>query len=115
MSDHLLKLLTAYAAGTAATAFIISFVWISPIPDYAKQLLSWIIPMPVILVVLVLLYYGPQSFAGGEPLPNNPGGLARVLTTGLLTVLFFYAIVPVTKYVLRRLTDSPDEDDESNG
>jgi len=104
MSDHLLKLLAAYATGTATTAFIISFVWISPIPEYAKQLLSWIIPLPVILVVLVLLYYGPQSFAEGEALPSTPGGFARVFVTSVLTVLFFYSIVPVTKYVLRRLT-----------
>jgi len=115
MAEHFLKFLTAYAAGTAATAFIISFLWISPIPDYAKQLFSWIIPLPVILVVLVLLYYGPQSVAGAERLPDTPAGLVRVLITGSLTVLFFYSIVPVTKYIVRRLTGSRDEDDESNG
>lgn len=114
MSEHLLKILAAYAAGTAATAFIVSFVWITPIPDYAKQLVSWITPLPVILVVLVLLYYGPQSFAEGEALPATPGGIARVFATGFLTAVFFYAIVPVTKYLLRRFGGGEDGETEQD-
>lgn len=112
MTEHLLKLLAAYAAGTAATAFMVSLVWLAPLPDYAKRLLAWILPLPVILIVLVLLYYGPQSFAVGEALPNTPSGIARVFLMGALTVFAGCAIVPAVRFVLRRLTSSQDDEDE---
>lgn len=112
MTEHLLKLLVAYAAGTAATAFIVSLVWLAPLPDYAKHMLSWILPLPVILIVLVLLYYGPQSFAEGETLPNTPSGVARVFLLGTLTAFACCAIVPVVKFVFRRMTGREDDENE---
>lgn len=113
MNEHILKLLAAYAAGTAATAFMVSMVWLMPIPDYAKHVLSWILPLPVILIVLVLLYYGPPSFAAGEALPNTPSGVARVFLLGALTAFACFAVVPVVKFAFRRLTGAQDEEDES--
>jgi len=113
MSDHLLKLLVAYAAGTAATAFMVRLVWLMPVEHYVKHLLSWILPVPVILIVLVMLYYGPQSLAEGEAWPNTPSGVARVFLLGTLSTFGFYAVVPVVKFVYRRLTGGQDEEDES--
>ncbi|MDO9541270.1 MAG: hypothetical protein Q7J98_02965 [Kiritimatiellia bacterium] len=112
MTEHLLKLLAAYAAGTAATAFMVSLVWLAPLPDYAKHLLSWVLPLPVILIVLTLLYYGPQSFAEGEALPNTPSGVARVFLLGTLTAFACFAVTPVIKFVFRRLTGGENEEDE---
>jgi len=112
MTEHLLKLLAAYAAGTAATAFMVSLVWHTPLPDYAKHMLSWVLPLPVILIVLVLLYYGPQSFAEGEALPNTPSGVARVFLLGALTVFACWAVMPVVKFVFRRLTGRQDNKNE---
>ena len=108
MTEHLFKLLAAYSAGTAATAFMVSLVWLAPLPDYAKRLLSWILPLPVILIVLVLLYYGPQSSAAEEA----PAGIVRIFLMGALTVFAGCAIVPAVKFVLRLLTAS--QDDEEN-
>ena len=113
MTEHLLKLLAAYAAGTAATAFMVRLVWLMPIEHYVKHLLTWVLPVPVILIVLVILYYGPQSFAEGDALPNTPSGVARVFLLGALTALACCAIGPVVKFVFRRLTGSQDEEDES--
>lgn len=112
MSEHLLKLLAAYAAGTAATAFMVRLVWLMPIEHYVKHLLSWILPVPVILIVLVMLYYGPQSLAEGEALPNTPSGVARVFLLGTLSTFGFYAVVPVVRFVLRRMRGGQDSGDE---
>lgn len=113
MNEHLLKLLAAYAAGTAATAIMVRAVWFMPIPDYARHILSWILPLPVILIVLALLYYGPSSPAAGEILPDTPSGVARVFLWGALSTFLLFAIVPVIKFVLRRLTGYQEEEDES--
>lgn len=112
MTEHLLKLLAAYAAGTAATAIMVRLVWLMPVEHYVKHLLSWILPLPVILVVLVLSYYGPQSFAEGEALPNTPSGVARVFLLGTLTAFACFAVVPVVRFVFRRLTGGVDDDEE---
>lgn len=112
MNEHILKLLAAYAAGTAATAFMASLVWLAPLPNYAKHILSWILPLPVILIVLVLLYYGPQSFTEGEVWPSSPAGVARVFLLGALTAFACFAIVPAVKFVFRRLTG---EQGDENG
>jgi len=112
MTEHILKLLAAYAAGTAATAFIVSLVWLAPLPNYAKHLLAWILPLPVILIVLALLYFGPPSFAEGEALPSTPSGVARVFLWGALTTFACLAITPVIKFALRRFTGTQEDDDE---
>jgi len=112
VNEHILKLLAAYAAGTAATAFLVRLVWLMPIEHYVKHLLAWVLPVPVILIVLVMLYYGPQSFAEGEALPNTPSGLARVFLLGTLSTFGIYAIVPVVRFIYRRMTGG--EDDENN-
>ena len=113
MSEHLIKLLVAYAAGTAATAFIVRLVWLMPIEHYVKHLLTWVLPVPVILIVLVVLYYGPQSFMEGEAMPNTPSGVARVFLLGTLTTFACFAVVPVIKFIIRRITGSEDDEDES--
>jgi hypothetical protein len=92
---------------------MVSLVWLAPLPHYAKHLLSWILPLPVILIVLVLLYYGPQSFAEGEGLPSTPSGVARVFLMGTLTAFTGFALIPVVKFVIRRFTGSQDDEDES--
>ena len=112
MNEHLLKLLAAYAAGTAATAFLVRLVWLMPIEHYAKHLLAWVLPVPVILIVLVMLYYGPPSFAEGEGLSNNPSGLLRLFFFGALTTFGVYAAVPVVKFMCRRFTGAQDEEGE---
>lgn len=108
-----MKLLTAYAAGTAATAFISCLVWYAPLPDYAKRLLSWILPVPVILIALVLLYYGPQSSCAGEAWPDTPAGIARIFLMGALTALGGIAIVPLLKFAARRLARRSADGDTS--
>jgi len=104
--------LAAYAAGTAATAFIVRVVWLLPIEHYAKHLLGWVLPVPVILIVLVMLYYGPQSQAVAEGLPNNPSGLARIFLFGALSTFGFYAVGPVIRFAYRRITGAEDEEDD---
>lgn len=111
MTEHLLKLLSAYAVGTAATAFLVSMLWLAPVPDYTKQLVSWIIPLPVILIVLVLLYYGPSSLSEGQGLPASSSGIRRLFLAGLFSTLACYAVVPVSKYIINRLTNGDDEEE----
>ena len=89
MNEHLLKLLTAYAAGTAATAFLV-----------------WVLPVPAILIILVMLYYGPQSLpAGEEALPYCFSDFARVFLLGTLSAFGVYAFVPVGRQLYRRFTE----------
>ena len=113
MSEHILKLLAAYAAGTAATAFIVQLVWLIPLENYLKHLLAWVLPLPVILIVLVMLYYGPQSFVEGDVLPNTSSGLIRFFLLGTLSTFGVYAFVPIVKFVYRRFTGTQNEEDES--
>ena len=112
MTEHLLKLLAAYAAGTAATAFMVRLVWLMPIEHYVKHLLAWVLPMPVILIVLVMLYYGPQSVTVSEVTLNSPAGLVRIFLLGTLTTFACYAVVPVARFIIRRITGSQDDEDE---
>ena len=114
VNEHILKLLAAYAAGTAATAFLVRLVWLMPIEHYVKHLLAWVLPVPVILIVLVMLYYGPQSFAEGEALPNTPSGLARVFLLGTLSTFGFYAVVPVIRFAYRRFMGAQDDDEDDS-
>lgn len=111
MTEHFIKLLAAYAAGTAATAFMVRLVWLLPIEHYVKHLLGWVLPVPVILMALVMSYYGPQSFTEGDVLPNTRAGLARVFLFGTLSTFGIYAITPVIKFIFRRLTGNQDEDE----
>lgn len=106
MNEHLLKLLAAYAMGTAATALLVRIIWLLPVENYAKHLLAWVVPVPVILIVLVMLYYGPESFAGGWRLPETREGLLRVFLAGALSTFGIYASVPLAKYLYHRLTGS---------
>lgn len=112
MTEHLLKLLAAYAAGTAATAFIVRLVWLMPIEHYVKHLLGWVLPVPVILIALVMSYYGPQSFAEGTLLPDSSSGLIRVFLLGTLSTFGFYAVMPVLRLIYRRLTGALDDEED---
>ncbi len=106
MNEHLLKLLTAYAAGTAATAFLVWVMWHLPIEQYLKHLLGWVLPVPAILIILVMLYYGPQSLpAGEEALPYCFSDFARVFLLGTLSAFGVYAFVPVGRQLYRRFTE----------
>lgn len=113
MSEHLLKLLAAYAAGTAATAFLVRLVWLMPIESIAKHLLSWILPLPAILIALVLSYYGPRSYTPPGALPETPGTALRVFLLGAITFFIFYAFVPTVKFIIRRVTGSDAGEEET--
>lgn len=112
MSEHILKLLAAYAAGTAATALLVRLVWLMPIEHYLKHILGWILPVPVMLIVLVMLNYGPQSMPppAGEALPGSSLGLARIFLFGTLSTFGYYALVPVVRFLYRRITGMQDDE-----
>jgi hypothetical protein len=104
MGEHFFNILTAYAIGTAVTAGFVRLVWLMPIDKIAKHFLSWVMPVPAICIVLVLLYYGPSSSLDGEKIPAQAGDVARYCLFGALSAFALYAMVPVTKFVWRRLT-----------
>jgi len=110
MSEHFFKILAAYAVGTAATAVFVRLVWLMPVEDAAKHILSWILPLPAILIVLVLSYYGPSSPIEGE---NTPSGILRTCLFGALSTFAFCAFIPVTKFIFHKLTGSRSEEDEA--
>lgn len=115
VSEHLLKLLAAYAAGTTATAVMVRLVWFIPIPGYTKHILSWVVPLPVILIVLAMLYYGPaSSVVENEPITLTSSGVARVFLLGSLSTFALFAAAPLVKMALRRLKLIDEEDEEES-
>lgn len=115
MNEHVLKLLAAYAAGTAATALLVRVVWLLPIVSYVKRLLAWILPIPAILIVLVVINYCPEYLPGNDKLLETREGLVSVFFLGTLSTIVIYLSVPAARYVYQRLTgnqldDGSDED-----
>jgi len=111
MNEHVIKLLAAYAAGTAATALLVRVTWLLPIENYLKHILGWIIPVPAILIVLVMLNYGPQStpLPAGAALPGSSSGLARVFLFGAISTFGYYVLMPAVRYVYRRFTGNRED------
>jgi hypothetical protein len=115
MNEHLLKLLAAYAAGTAATALLVRVVWLLPIEHYAKHLLGWVLPLPAMLIVLVVIYYCPEYLPVDEAMLETRAGLIRVFILGTLSTFGIYASVPVAKYLYQRITGNElGEDDDQD-
>lgn len=113
MIEHIFKLLAAYAVGTAVMAVFVRLVWLMPLDDIVKHILSWILPLPAILIVLVLSYYGPSSPVEGEVLPRSGPEFIRVFFLGALSAFGIYAVIPIARFTLRRLTGKQGDGNET--
>lgn len=101
----LLKLTTAFVAGTAATAWIVSLLSRLPVPRYVKTVLYIVVPLPTILVALVMLCYGPDSIRPSVAVPSTKHELAKMFLIGGLAALGYMC----ARYVWRRFIDGEDE------
>lgn len=79
-------------------------VWLMPVEDIVKHILSWILPLPAILIVLALSYYGPPAPLKEAGWPAMPVSQGRVFLFGILSAFAIYALVPVTKFLVNHLT-----------
>lgn len=110
MNEHLVKMAAAFAAGTGATAGILWLLGFLPVPDYVKRALGIVVPLPVMLVALVMLYYGPGALPEGtEALPASAVELRRMFFYGIITALAYLLVSAVIR-VLFRKTSGEDEE-----
>ncbi len=90
---HFAKLVTAFALGIGATAGIVQIVKRLPLHDYVKNILCVVVPIPSIAVVLVLLYYGPESVSSPAVEPVTSGDMVRMSLFGALAGLSSTGII----------------------
>jgi hypothetical protein len=112
MNEHLVKMAVAFALGTGATAGIIRLLAFLPVPGYIKRILGIVVPLPVILVALVMLYYGPGAVPGqDEALPASTGALRRMFFYGIFTPLGYFTVAGLIRFLLRKTSDEDEAGD----
>jgi hypothetical protein len=110
MNEHLVKMAVAFALGTGATAGILRLLWFLPVPGYIKQALGIVVPLPVMLVALVMLYYGPGALSGQEAvMPSSMVDLRKMFLYGIITALGYLVVATVIRMVLRKTSDGDEE------
>ena len=89
---NLMKALTSFAAGTAATAGLVRLIYFAPLPSYMKFALAVVVPIPSIAIALVLVNYGPGSTLGKTGLTGDPRELLNLFLYGCLSALAYGAV-----------------------
>ena len=112
MNEHLVRMAVAFAMGMGATAGVLRLLGFLPVPGYIKQALGLVVPLPVMLIALVMLYYGPGALPGqAEALPSSAGDLRQMFFYGIITALAYLVIATVVRMILRKTSDGGDEED----
>ena len=112
MNEHLVKMAVAFAVGTGTTASILWLLEFLPVPGYIKRALGIVVPLPVILIALVMLYYGPGALPGQEEvLPASTGDLRKMFFYGIITALAYLLIAAVVRMILRKTSLGGYEED----
>ena len=106
MNVHLAKLVTAFALGIGATAGIVQMVKAMPLEKYMKNILCVVLPIPSIAVVLVLLYYGPESISSPGMEPVTPGSMVRMFLFGALAGLSSTGIISTMRLARAKRKES---------
>lgn len=110
MNEHVVKMAVAFAVGTGATAGVLRLLGFLPVPGYVKQALGIVVPLPVILIALVLLYYGPGALPGqADIVPSSSGDLRKMFFCGIITALGYLVVATVIRMILKK--SSGDEED----
>ncbi len=112
MNEHLVKMGVAFAAGTGSTASILWLLGFLPLPGYIKRAMGIVVPLPVILIALVMLYYGPGALPGqAEASPASAGDLRKMFFYGIITALAYLLIAAVVRMILRKISLGGYEED----
>lgn len=103
MNEHLLKMAAAFAVGTGATAGMLRLLDFLPVPGYVKRALGIVVPLPVILVALVMMYYGPGAAPdGNEAAPASAGELRKMFFWGVIAALAYLMLATLVRFVLAK-------------
>ncbi len=110
MNEHLLKMGAAFAVGTGSTAGILWLLGFLPVPGYVKRVLGIAVPIPVMLVALVMLYYGPGALpAESETLPAPVADMRKMFFYGILTALAYLLVSALVQSLLRKTAADGEE------
>lgn len=97
MNIQLLKFLSAFLAGTAATAGVVRLIYWVPLPSYLKPVLAFVVTLPSVLIALVLVYYGPEA-------ETNATELSGLITPREWVSFFLYGcLVPLGYAAIQNL------------
>lgn len=107
MNESWLKLTAAFTAGFVGTAWIVRLLSFLPVPAYIRYVLWIVIPLPVMGIALVMLFFGPEAAQSAFTEQSPRQELLKMFLVGGLATLGSLGVW----HVWRFFTREPGEDD----
>lgn len=95
MTENAIKVYTAFVLGISSTLGVLEIVRILPFEEYFKTILRVIMPIPPILIALVMVNYGPDSYRESAVAQCSPAEMFRVFLGGAFSGLLFLGVINV--------------------
>ena len=87
MSEGVNNLYTSFVLGMSVTWLAIEIVRRMPLDDYFKVFLMVVLPLPAVLMGLVMMNYGPESFRESAVAQTAPKELVKSFFTGAFVII----------------------------
>ncbi len=102
ISEGTVRVLAMFALGIGSSAGLVGIIRILPLEDYAKDILSFVLPIPIIGVAAVVIGVAPELFPEAMAEWRTPGAMLRTFLAGTLSGLISLAVYVGAARLLRR-------------
>ena len=106
ISEGTVRILVVFSIGLGVSAGLAGVVRLLPIEEYAKDLLAFVLPIPIIAIATVVIGVAPEVFPEAMAEWRTPGAMLRTFLSGALSGLVSLAVYAGAARVLRREDDA---------